>query len=90
MGSNDKYAYYVEQKALEVSERPRKFLQAFAAALEHSSYGVALDLYTAEHQVQPLRRGLPALRQHRGGQGHPLQPLRSAAQGLPAVFHPGR
>jgi len=40
-----KYSYYVEPRALAVSERPRKFLQAFAAVLEHSNYNVALDLY---------------------------------------------
>ncbi|MGD8726760.1 MAG: (Fe-S)-binding protein [Gemmatimonadales bacterium] len=40
-----KYSYYVEQKALDVSERPRKFLEAFAAVLEHGNYGLALDTY---------------------------------------------
>ncbi len=40
------YSYYVEQKTLDVTDRPRKFLQAFAAVLEHGSYGVALDTYT--------------------------------------------
>lgn len=41
-----KYSYYIEQKALEVTDRPRKFLEAFAAVLENSSYGLALDTYT--------------------------------------------
>jgi len=40
-----KYSYYVEQKALEVTDRPRKFLEAFAAVLEHSNYSLALDTY---------------------------------------------
>jgi Fe-S oxidoreductase len=40
-----KYSYYVEAKALEVTDRPRKFLEAFAAVLEHGNYGVALDAY---------------------------------------------
>ena len=42
----EKYSYYVEEKALEVTDRPRKFLEAFAAVLENSSYGLALDVYT--------------------------------------------
>jgi Fe-S oxidoreductase len=46
MGTKDKYAYYVEQKTLEVTDRPRKFLEAFAAVLEHSSYGLALNVYS--------------------------------------------
>jgi Fe-S oxidoreductase len=41
-----KYSFYVEQKALDVTDRPRKFLEAFAAVLEHGNYGVALDTYT--------------------------------------------
>jgi len=40
-----KYSYYVEPKALDVRDRPRKFLRAFAAVLEHGSYAVALDTY---------------------------------------------
>jgi Fe-S oxidoreductase len=41
-----KYSFYVEQSALEVRDRPRKFLEAFAAVLEHSSYGLALDVFS--------------------------------------------
>ncbi len=41
-----KYSYYVEEKALEVTDRPRKFLEAFAAILEHSSYTIALDVFS--------------------------------------------
>ena len=40
------YSYYVEQSTHEVAARPRKFLQAFAAVLEHSSYGLALDAFS--------------------------------------------
>jgi len=40
-----KYSYFVEKKALETTERPRKFLEAFAAVLEHSNYGLPLDVY---------------------------------------------
>ena len=40
-----KYAYYVEKRTQESTDRPRRFLQAFAAALEHSSYGLPLDIY---------------------------------------------
>jgi Fe-S oxidoreductase len=41
-----KYSYYVEPRTLKVADRPRKFLQAYAAVLEHSSYGLVLDMYT--------------------------------------------
>ena len=44
--SRTKYSYYVEDKALEVTDRPRKFLEAFAAILEHSSYAIALDVFS--------------------------------------------
>ena len=40
-----KYAYYVEKRAQEAEDRPRRFLEAFAAVLEHSSYGLPLDIY---------------------------------------------
>jgi Fe-S oxidoreductase len=43
--TKSKYSFYVEEKALEVRDRPRKFLEAFAAVLEHSSYGLALDVF---------------------------------------------
>ncbi len=41
-----KYSFYVEEKAHEVQDRPRKFLEAFAAVLEHSSYALALDVFS--------------------------------------------
>ena len=43
--ASSRYSYYVESRALEVTDRPRKFLEAFAAILEHSSYGIALEAY---------------------------------------------
>jgi len=46
MDGKSKYSYYVEQGALQVSDRPRKFLEAFAAVLEHSNYGLPLEVYT--------------------------------------------
>ena len=46
MGKKGKYSFYVEDKALGVAERPRRFLEAFAAVLEHSNYGLALEVYT--------------------------------------------
>lgn len=46
MSAKSKYSYYVEAKESEVEDRPRKFLEAFAAVLEHSNYGLALDAYT--------------------------------------------
>ncbi len=39
-----KYCYYTEPIKLE--ERPRRFLEAFAAILKHSNYGPVLDAYT--------------------------------------------
>jgi Fe-S oxidoreductase len=44
--SRTKYSFYVEDQALEVRDRPRKFLEAFAAILEHSSYAIALDVFS--------------------------------------------
>ena len=46
MGDTRRYSYYVEDKALQVTERPRKFLEAFAAVLEHSNYALPLEVYT--------------------------------------------
>jgi len=46
VSGRDKYSYYVENRTLEVTDRPGKFLRAFAAVLDHSSYGVALEVYT--------------------------------------------
>ncbi len=45
MGTRDKYSYYVEPRTLEVTERARKFLEAFAAVLDAGNYGLALDTY---------------------------------------------
>ena len=38
------YAYYTEP--FELSDRPRRFLKAFAAVLEHTNYRFILDLYS--------------------------------------------
>jgi len=46
MANRGKYSFYVEDKALQLTDRPRKFLEAFAAVLEHSNYGLPLELYT--------------------------------------------
>ena len=46
MGKPTKFSYYVENSALEVRDRPRKFLEAFAAVLDHGNYGVALETYS--------------------------------------------
>jgi Fe-S oxidoreductase len=40
-----RYAYHVEAAALELGDRPRRFLEAFAAILRHGSYNLALDTY---------------------------------------------
>jgi Fe-S oxidoreductase len=46
MSTKEKYSYYVEQSALDLTERPRKFLEAFAAVLEHSNYGLPIEVYS--------------------------------------------
>jgi Fe-S oxidoreductase len=43
MQQQPEYAYYVEPFPL--TERPRRFLEAFAAILRHSNYGPVLDTY---------------------------------------------
>jgi hypothetical protein len=35
MNGKEKYSYYVEQSALELTDRPRRFLEDFAGVLEH-------------------------------------------------------
>ena len=45
MATAQKYAYNVEQRALEEGDRPRRFLEAFGAILEHGNYNLALDTY---------------------------------------------
>lgn len=41
-----KHSFYVEQRTLDATDRPRRFLAAFAAVLEHSSYHLPLDVYS--------------------------------------------
>jgi len=45
MSHKSKYSYYVEDKALSTTDRPRKFLEAFAAVLRFGNYNLALDTY---------------------------------------------
>lgn len=45
MAKPAKYSYHVEPKALAVRDRPRQFLEAFAAVLRHGNYQLALDTY---------------------------------------------
>jgi len=40
------YSYYVEDRTRETTDRPAKFLEAFAAVLEHSSYALPLDIFS--------------------------------------------
>jgi len=40
-----KYSYNVEARGLESRDKPRRFLQAFAAILQHGNYAVALDTF---------------------------------------------
>jgi Fe-S oxidoreductase len=46
VASPGKYSYQVEPKALEVTDRSRKFLEAFAAVLKYGNYSMALDTYS--------------------------------------------
>jgi Fe-S oxidoreductase len=41
-----KYSYYVEGNAHIAADRPRRFLEAFAAVLKHSNYALPLDVYS--------------------------------------------
>ena len=45
MATAQKYSYNVEARGLESRDKPRRFLQAFAAVLQHGNYGVALDTF---------------------------------------------
>ena len=44
MNKKSRYSYYVEETALD--DRPGKFLEAFAGVLQHSNYGLPLDVYS--------------------------------------------
>ncbi len=45
MATAQKYSYNVEAKGLESNDKPRRFLQAFAAILQHGNYAVAMDTF---------------------------------------------
>jgi Fe-S oxidoreductase len=40
-----KYSYNVEARGLESTDKPRRFLEAFAAILQHGNYAVAMDTF---------------------------------------------
>jgi Fe-S oxidoreductase len=46
MNREIRYSYYVEETALLADDRPKRFLEAFAAVLEHSNYALPLDVYS--------------------------------------------
>jgi Fe-S oxidoreductase len=46
MTASRTYSYYVEAAAREATDRPRRFLEAFAAVLEHGSYALPLEMYS--------------------------------------------
>ena len=46
MSNKSKYSYYVEESALIASDRPKRFLEAFAAVLDHSNYALPLEVYS--------------------------------------------
>ena len=50
-----KLPYYLED--IDTSDRPRRFLEAFAAILEHSNYGMALDTFADEPFAHALDDG---------------------------------
>jgi len=69
------YSYYVEKRTLEITHRPRKFLEAFACILQHGSYRFAIDHFArlcslcgrcAEacqlYQQEPEIRNIPSFR----------------------------
>jgi len=77
VGRTANYSYYVEDKCLELEERPRKFLEAFARILEHGSYAVALDHFARLcnrcgrcatqcqlYESDPEDRNVPTCRSH--------------------------
>jgi Fe-S oxidoreductase len=43
MDSKRKYSFYVEEKALRVTDRPQRFLEAFATVLRYSNYYLPLE-----------------------------------------------
>ncbi|MGD8868886.1 MAG: (Fe-S)-binding protein, partial [Gemmatimonadales bacterium] len=45
MATAQKYSYNVEARGLESTDKPRRFLEAFAAILQHGNYGVAMDTF---------------------------------------------
>ena len=52
MGKERKFSFCVEDKALGVAERPRRFLEAFAAVLEHSNFGKSLQPARCSRLIQ--------------------------------------
>jgi Fe-S oxidoreductase len=46
MKSKSKYSYYVEENAQVAADRPRRFLEAFAAVLKYSNYALPLEIYS--------------------------------------------
>ena len=75
MSKTSKYSYYVEDKTRELEDRPRKFLQALAAVLDHGNYGVAIDHFARLcsrcgrcapacqlYQWEPESRNIPSFR----------------------------
>jgi hypothetical protein len=46
MNRKRKYSYYVEETTQLAEDRPRRFLEAFAAVLEYSNYALPLDIYS--------------------------------------------
>ena len=60
MSTQSKYSYYVEPRTLEVSDRPRKFIEAFAAvAKNRADLGAIATM--GEYVYRPLKAKAKAL-----------------------------
>ena len=77
--------YHVED--FEVRDRPRRFLEAFAAILKHTNYRLALDHYVRVSAKCARCATMPGLPGDRRQQGHPLLSFGTAAVGLSPAFH---
>ncbi len=82
-------SYYLEP--VDTTDLPRRFLEAFAAILAHSNYALVLDA-ACRVSTRCGRCALtcPVYQASGDAAGHPVQALRAAAQGLPALLHARR
>jgi hypothetical protein len=81
-----KYSYFVEKKAQEPTAPPRKFLEAFAAVLEHSNYGLPLEVY-ARISTKCSRCASVCPLYEVTGEDRDIPATAAPDWGLPPVFH---